>query len=64
MLNDMIERLKTNPRHRTLGELLLERQWAVDEILRLRIELEKMTVKPMLKAACRPEESVLFRISL
>jgi prophage regulatory protein len=33
---DMFERLRTDPGHRTLGELLQERQWAVPEIERLR----------------------------
>lgn len=33
---DMLERLRTDPGHRTLGELLQERQWAVQEIERLR----------------------------
>jgi prophage regulatory protein len=34
--NDMLERLRSDPGHRTLGELLQERQWAVQEIERLR----------------------------
>ena len=33
---DMFERLRTDPGHRTLGELLQERQWALQEIERLR----------------------------
>ena len=33
---DMLERLRTDPGHRTLGELLQDRQWAVQEIERLR----------------------------
>ena len=37
---DMLERLRTDPGHRTLGELLQERQWAVQEIERLRVGAE------------------------
>ncbi|MCJ7453636.1 MAG: AlpA family transcriptional regulator [Steroidobacteraceae bacterium] len=33
---DMLDRVRTDPGHRTLGELLQERQWALQEIERLR----------------------------
>lgn len=33
---DMLERLRIDPGHRTIGELLQERQWALEEIGRLR----------------------------
>lgn len=36
---DMLDRLRLDPGTRTLGELLQERQWALDEITRLRNEL-------------------------
>lgn len=39
----MWERLKTDPSLRTLGELLQEREWAVQEIRRLRLELMRFT---------------------
>jgi len=39
---DMLARLATDPGHCTLGELLQERQWALDEISRLRSEVARL----------------------
>jgi prophage regulatory protein len=44
---DMLDRLFTDPLHRTLGELLQERQWAVDEIRRLRDEVARLSSRPV-----------------
>jgi prophage regulatory protein len=41
--SDMLTRLATDPGHRTLGELLQERQWALGEIGRLRGEVVRLT---------------------
>ncbi len=38
----MFERLAIDPGHRTLGELLQERQWAVQEIVQLRKEVARL----------------------
>src|ERR1700692_4122769 len=38
----MFDRLKIDPGHRTLGELLQERQWAVEEIGRLQKEISRL----------------------
>jgi prophage regulatory protein len=38
----MFDRLSIDPGHRTLGELLQERQWALGEITRLRAEVERL----------------------
>ena len=43
MNHTMWERLRTDPGHRTLGELLQEREWAVQEIGRLHLELMRWT---------------------
>ena len=46
-MNDaMWERLRTDPGQRTLGELLQEREWAVQEIGRLRLEVMRWTQSP------------------
>jgi prophage regulatory protein len=58
MLADMLNRLTLDPGHRTLGELLQERQWAVDEILRLRHQLERAIIKPKSPAAPGPQKQV------
>ena len=43
-MNDaMWDRLKTDPGQRTLGELVQEREWAVQEIGRLRLEFMRFT---------------------
>ena len=42
MPRDMFDAMRADPGHRTLGELLQERQWAVDEILRLRDEVIRL----------------------
>src|SRR3984885_5951261 len=39
MPRDLLDAMRTDPGHRTLGELLQERQWAVNEISRLRDEV-------------------------
>ena len=38
----MFDAMRTDPGHRTLGELLQERQWAVDEISRHRDEVIRL----------------------
>lgn len=40
MAPDMLHRLEADPGSRTIGELLQERAWAVNEILQLRAELQ------------------------
>ena len=42
MSQDMFDAMRADPGHRTLGELLQERQWAVDEISRLRDEVIRL----------------------
>jgi prophage regulatory protein len=42
MPRDMFDAMRVDPGHRTLGELLQERQWAVDEISRLRDEVIRL----------------------
>jgi prophage regulatory protein len=42
---DMLDRLILDPGMRTLGELLQEREWAVGEIRRLRIDLGRLSRK-------------------
>jgi prophage regulatory protein len=39
----MWDRLKTDPGQRTIGELVQEREWAVQEIRRLRLEVMRFT---------------------
>ena len=41
-MDDMIERLMQDPGLRTLGQILQERGWAVQEVMRLRAELAKL----------------------
>lgn len=41
----MFDRLKIDPGHRTLGELLQERQWAVQEISRLKDEVARLNAR-------------------
>ena len=43
MVRDFIDSMRLDPGQRTLGELLQERQWAVDEISRLRCEVTRLT---------------------
>jgi prophage regulatory protein len=45
-MEDMLERLRLDPGSRTLGQLLQERQWAMQEISRLRAELGKIGSAP------------------
>lgn len=42
---DMLDRLILDPGTRTLGELLQEREWAVGEIRRLRLDLGRLSRK-------------------
>ena len=44
---DMFEQLKVDPGRRTLGELLQERAWAVQEIARLREEIVRLESRPV-----------------
>ena len=48
---DMLERLREDPGNRTLGQLLQERQWALQEIERLTEELLRQRSVPAPKAA-------------
>jgi prophage regulatory protein len=41
----MFDRLSIDPGHRTLGELLQERQWAVQEISRLQDEVARLNAR-------------------
>jgi prophage regulatory protein len=53
----MWNRLKTDPGQRTLGELMQEREWAVQEIRRLRLEAMRFTQSPVgRKQAKHPQE--------
>jgi prophage regulatory protein len=45
MLLDMLDRLTLDPGTRTLGELLQEREWAVGEIRRLRMDVGRLSRK-------------------
>jgi prophage regulatory protein len=45
LLETMFDRLKIDPGHRTLGELLQERQWAVQEISRLQNEVARLNAR-------------------
>ena len=47
---DMLERLREDPGNRTLGQLLQERQWALQEIERLTEELLRQRSVPAPKA--------------
>jgi prophage regulatory protein len=42
MPHDMLDSMRIDPGHRTLGELLQERQWAVQEISRLRANATRL----------------------
>jgi prophage regulatory protein len=42
---DMLDRLTLDPGTRTLGELLQEREWAVGEIRRLRMDVGRLSRK-------------------
>jgi prophage regulatory protein len=42
---DMLDRLILDPGTRTLGELLQEREWAVGEIRRLRVDVNRLSHK-------------------
>jgi prophage regulatory protein len=42
---DMLDRLVLDPGTRTLGELLQEREWAVNEIRRLRVDAGRLSRK-------------------
>jgi prophage regulatory protein len=42
---DMLDRLILDPGTRTLGELLQEREWAVSEIRRLRVDVNRLSHK-------------------
>src|ERR1700681_275401 len=41
----MFDRLSIDPGHRTLGELIQERQWAVEEISRLHKEVTRLNAR-------------------
>jgi prophage regulatory protein len=45
MSMDMLDRLILDPGSRTLGELLQEREWAVSEIRRLRMDVGRLSRK-------------------
>lgn len=45
MALDMLDRLTPGPGTRTLGELLQEREWAVGEIRRLRLDVSRLSRK-------------------
>jgi len=45
MPHDMLGQMRIEPGHRTLGELLQERQWAVHEISRLRDEIVRLSTR-------------------
>jgi prophage regulatory protein len=42
---DMLDRLTLDPGTRTLGDLLQEREWAVGEIRRLRVDVSRLSRK-------------------
>jgi prophage regulatory protein len=42
---DMLDRLSLDPGTRTIGELMQEREWAVGEIRRLRMDLGRLSRK-------------------
>jgi prophage regulatory protein len=44
---DLFEQLKVDPGRRTLGELLQERDWAVQEIARLRAVIVRLESRPV-----------------
>jgi prophage regulatory protein len=43
---DWLDRLRLDPGTRTLGELIQERQWAAEEIARLRARVGKLELRP------------------
>ena len=45
MPDTMFDRLSIDPGHRTLGELIQERQWAVEEISRLHKEVTRLNAR-------------------
>jgi prophage regulatory protein len=55
--NDMLDRLKQDPGTRTLGELLQERQWALQEIVGLTEQLGRLRSAVPAKHASGPIES-------
>ena len=55
MALDMLDRLILDPGTRTLGELLQEREWAVAEIRRLRVDVSRLSRK---QEALRIEEEM------
>jgi len=50
-MHDMIDRLREDPGHRTLGQLLQERQWAVEEIARLRDQIAQIRLRQSARLA-------------
>ena len=58
MPRDMFDAMRADFGHRTLGELLQERQWAVDEISRLRDEVIRLASRRVDTA--RPASSQKF----
>lgn len=55
---DVLERLAIDPGKRTIGELIQDREAAVQEIMRLRIELQR---RPATAARSTPAETTLLR---
>jgi hypothetical protein len=51
-MEDMLDRLRLDPGSRTLGQLLQERQWALQEITRLRAELLRTRRWPVRGGRC------------
>jgi prophage regulatory protein len=51
MTTDMLRRLESDPGSRTIGELLQERAWAVNEILQLRSELQAFRQRTRFRVA-------------
>jgi hypothetical protein len=65
MVRDFIDSMRLDRGQRTLGELLQERQWAVDEISRLRCEVTRLTSRrldPVQRA--NPEQTPTARDSV
>jgi len=55
--DDMLDRLKQDPGTRTFGELLQERQWALQEILNLTEQLERLQSAVPARHSSDPIES-------
>jgi prophage regulatory protein len=59
---DMLERLKVDLGQKTFGELLQERDWAVQEIVRLRAEIVRLASRPLRATSLSPAGSAVAKI--